>query len=102
MVYSPDQVKLKYVVLFNMEGDRKWESGDSVDIEEVESPSPPAEGKSAKCSRLGALPSGGLASQCHCYTGCSEKPETRGVELKYTAGPKCQTQTKPRASIHIY
>ncbi|XP_075886999.1 protein mono-ADP-ribosyltransferase PARP4 [Nelusetta ayraudi] len=43
VVYSPDQVKLKYVVLFNMEGDRKWESGDSVDVEEVESPSPPAE-----------------------------------------------------------
>lgn len=95
MVYSPDQVKLKYVVLFNMEGDRKWESGDSVDIEEVESPSPPAEGKSAKRSRLGALPhASGFVS--------SEKPETRGVELKYTAGPKCQTQTKPRASSHIY
>lgn len=53
MVYSPDQVKLKYVVLFNMEGDRRWECSYEVDMDEVMSlQCPPAEGESAQCQRL--------------------------------------------------
>lgn len=56
MVYSPDQVKLKYVVLFNMEGDSRWECNYEVDMGQVVvSPCPPAEGESAKCPRLGSL-----------------------------------------------
>lgn len=50
MVYSPDQVKLKYVVLFNMEGDLRWDSRYEVDMDKVMSSfqSPPADGESAK------------------------------------------------------
>lgn len=56
MVYSPEQVKLKYVVLFNMGGDRRWEHNYEVDTEEVAEvdTTPTAEGEPAKCLGLDA------------------------------------------------
>lgn len=49
MVYSPDQVKLKYVVLFNMPADNRTVSNFEVDMDQVmASPCPPAQGESAE------------------------------------------------------
>lgn len=56
MVYSPDQVKLKYVVVFNMEGDRRWPCSYEVDMDQViSSPCPQAEGESIKCEPFNEL-----------------------------------------------
>lgn len=68
MVYSPDQVKLKYVVLFNMKGDSRWKKSINIQIEEVALPSYPKEGKSARCSSFGALTHNSGFIRWPCFT----------------------------------